>query len=72
MGTGLTTYRIKGTGHKILSGNAVLWSRSDDGRCSIVGGAVGVFNAHGLSYDMHHMICHTSSYVEVDSLCVPD
>ena len=37
MGTGLTTYRSKGTGHEVLAGDAVLWSRLDGGRCSVVG-----------------------------------
>ena len=37
MGTGLNTYRIKGTGRKVRAGDAVLWSGSDGGRCSFVG-----------------------------------
>ena len=37
MGTGLTMYRIKGTGCEVLAGDAVLRSGSDGGRCSVVG-----------------------------------
>ena len=37
MGTGLFTYRIKGTGCKVLACDAVLWPESDGEQCSIVG-----------------------------------
>ena len=33
----LIMYRIKGAGRKVLAGDAVLWSGSDGGRCSVVG-----------------------------------
>ena len=38
MGTGLTTYCIKGTGRKVRADDVVLWSGSDGGRRSIVRG----------------------------------
>ena len=37
MGTGLSTYRIKGTGREVLAGDAVLRSESDGEQCSVVG-----------------------------------
>ena len=37
MGTGLSTYRIKGTGRNVLACDAVLRPESDGGQCSAVG-----------------------------------
>ena len=38
MGTGLTMYRIKGTGREVRADDAVTWSGSDGGRRSNVRG----------------------------------
>ena len=37
MGTGLSTYRIKGTGRGVLAGDAVLRPESDGEQCSVLG-----------------------------------
>ena len=65
IGTGFTMYRIMGIGHKVLAGDAVLWSGLDGGRSSVVGDPLEVFEAHGLPY-------YTSSYVEVYRYSGPD
>ena len=67
MGTGLTTYHIKETGHKVHADDAVPCSGSYGGRLSVVRG-----RRSFTVVTVYHIVWVLSPYVEVYSLCGMD
>ena len=66
----LIMYRIKGAGRKVLAGDAVLWSGSDGGRCSLIGEPLEVFDAHEVTQKLPYSMEFLRRSLQ--SLCFTD